>query len=88
MGWQIVPVSICGTEDRILFGNLKRLRRTPVIIRAGKAFTLPPFPKPTGRRCFKVIPMRSCAGIAVMLPGKNRGYYAENPRLKELLKAV
>ena len=86
MSWQIVPVSICGTEDRILFGNLKRLRRTPVKIRAGKAFTLPPFPKENRDVVLQEYTDEIMCRIAVMLPEKNRGYYADHPRVKELLK--
>ena len=85
MGWQIVPVAISGSEDRLLWWNLKRLRRTPIIIRAGKPFVLPPFPKENREYILQQYTDEIMCRIAVMLPEKNRGYYSEFPRLKELL---
>ncbi|MDI6768497.1 MAG: lysophospholipid acyltransferase family protein [Anaerolineales bacterium] len=37
----IVPVTVTGTENERIYGNLKRLRRTPVTLRVGKPFVLP-----------------------------------------------
>ena len=85
MGWQIVPVAISGTEDRILFGNLKRFRRTQIRLTAGKSFMLPPFPKEDREETLQEYTDEIMCRIAVMLPEKNRGYYAEYPRLKKLL---
>ena len=85
MGWQIVPVAISGTEDRILFGNLKRFRRTQIRLTAGKSFMLPPFPKENREETLQEYTDEIMCRIAVMLPEKNRGYYAEYPRLKKLL---
>lgn len=85
MGWQIVPVAICGTEDRIFFGNLKRLRRTHIRLTAGKSFTLPPFPKENREETLQKYTDEIMCRIALLLPEKNRGYYAEHPRLKELM---
>ena len=85
MGWQIVPVAISGTEDRILFGNLKRFRRTQIRLTAGKSFMLPPFPKENREETLQEYTDEIMCRIAMMLPEKNRGYYAEYPRLKKLL---
>lgn len=85
MGWRIVPVAISGTEDRILKGNLKRLRRTHVKLTAGKSFTLPPFPKQNREQVLQEYTDEIMCRIAAMLPEHNRGYYADHPRLKELL---
>lgn len=85
MGWQIVPVAISGTEDRLLLGNLRRLRRTPVRIRAGKSFMLPPFPRERREEALQNYTDEIMCRIAVMLPEANRGFYAGHPRLKELL---
>jgi len=85
MGWQIVPVAISGTEDRIFLGNLKRLRRTQIRLTAGKSFMLPPFPKENREETLQEYADEIMCHIAAMLPEKNRGYYAEHPRLKELL---
>jgi 1-acyl-sn-glycerol-3-phosphate acyltransferase len=37
----LVPVTVTGTQNARLYGNMKRLRRTPVTLRVGKAFVLP-----------------------------------------------
>ena len=86
MGWQIVPVAISGTEDRIFRGNLKRLRRTHITVTAGPAFTLPSFPKEKREETLQNYTDEIMCRIAVMLPEKNRGYYAEHPSLKKLLE--
>jgi 1-acyl-sn-glycerol-3-phosphate acyltransferase len=85
MGWEIVPVAISGTEDRLFFGNLKHFRRTPIKIVAGKPFTLPPFPRENRELALQEYADEIMCRIAVMLPERNRGYYSEHPRLKELL---
>ena len=83
--WEIVPVAIVGSEDRIFLSNLKHLRRTHIRLTAGKSFKLPPFPKEHREESLQQFTDEIMCRIAVMLPEKNRGYYAENPRLKELL---
>jgi len=85
MSWQIVPVAISGTEDRIFHGNLKRLRRTHIKITAGRSFMLPSFPKENREEVLQEYTDEIMCRIAAMLPERNRGYYAEHPRLKELL---
>jgi 1-acyl-sn-glycerol-3-phosphate acyltransferase len=85
MGWTIVPVAMIGTEDRIVIRNLKKFKRTTINIRAGESFTLPPFPKGNREEKLQEYTDEIMCRIAVMLPEKNRGFYAEHPRLKELL---
>ncbi len=85
MGWTIVPVAIIGSEDRFVIQNLKRFRRTPIQLIAGKSFTLPPFPKENRDEKLQEYTDEIMCRIAVMLPEKNRGYYAEHSRLKQLL---
>ena len=85
MGWTIVPVAIVGTEDRIVIQNLKRLKRTDIQLIAGKSFVLPPFPKHEREEKLQEYTDEIMCRIAVLLPERNRGYYAEHPRLKELL---
>ncbi|MDO8664280.1 MAG: lysophospholipid acyltransferase family protein [Candidatus Liptonbacteria bacterium] len=86
MGWQILPVAISGSEDRIFQGNLKLFRRTYIKVTAGKSFRLPSFPKEHREETLQKYTDEIMCRIAVMLPEKNRGYYAEHPRLKELLE--
>lgn len=85
MGWTIVPVAIAGTEDRLVIQNLKRLKRTNIKLTAGKSFVLPPFPKENREEKLQEYTDEIMCRIAMMLPEHNRGYYAEHPRLKELL---
>lgn len=82
----ILPVALTGTEDKVLFGNLKRLKRTHMTITAGPAFTLPPLPKEGRDEALKQYTDEIMCHIAAILPEKYRGVYAEHPRLKELLK--
>ncbi len=85
MGWQILPVAISGSEDRILLNNLKRFRRTRIKVTAGKPMTLPPLPRENREQALQRYTDEIMCRIAAMLPEKNRGYYADHPRLKELL---
>ena len=81
----IVPVALAGTEDRALFGNLKRLKRTRMTITAGPAFTLPPLPKERRDEALKKYTDEIMCHIGILLPENYRGVYAEHPRLRELL---
>ncbi|MCC7117103.1 MAG: 1-acyl-sn-glycerol-3-phosphate acyltransferase [Anaerolineales bacterium] len=85
-GFPIVPVAIIGTEDRILLSNLKRFRKTRIKLVGGKAFTLPPIPREKREETLKNYTDEIMCRVAVMLPEHNRGYYANHPRLRELLK--
>jgi 1-acyl-sn-glycerol-3-phosphate acyltransferase len=83
----IVPVAICGTEDKVFWGNLKRLRRNHVIVRAGPAFTLPPLPRENREEVLRQYTDEIMCRIAVLLPEKYHGFYKNHPRLRELLAA-
>jgi 1-acyl-sn-glycerol-3-phosphate acyltransferase len=85
MGWTILPVAISGSEDRLVIGNLKKFRRTSIQLVAGDPFVLPPFPKKDREEKLQEYTDEIMCRIAALLPEKNRGYYAEHPRLKELL---
>ena len=84
-GFPILPVALSGTEDRIVFGNLRRLRRSHVKVTGGPPFTIPPMPRENREEFLKQATDEIMCRIAVMLPEHNRGYYAEHPRLKQLL---
>lgn len=85
MGWTIVPVAISGTEDRIVIQNIKHLKKTNIKLTAGKSFTLPSFPKENREEKLQEFTDEIMCRIAIMLPEHNRGFYADHPRLKELL---
>lgn len=82
----IVPVALTGTEDKALFGNLKKLRRAHFTVTAGEAFMLPPLPRENRDEALKQYTDEIMCHIAALLPEKYRGVYADHPRLKELLQ--
>jgi 1-acyl-sn-glycerol-3-phosphate acyltransferase len=86
LGQPIIPVAIWGTEDEVIFGNLKRLRRSHITLKAGPAFTLPPLPRQNRDTILKQYTDEIMCHIAALLPEKHRGVYKDHPRLKEILK--
>jgi 1-acyl-sn-glycerol-3-phosphate acyltransferase len=85
LGQPIVPVAISGTEDKVIFGNLKRLRRSHIVLKAGPAFTLPPLPRENRDVVLRQYTDEIMCRIAALLPEQYRGVYKDHPRLKELL---
>lgn len=84
-GYPIVPVALTGTEDRAILENLKRFRRSKIVVRGGEAFKIE-IPKGRGReQALRVATDEIMCRIGVLLPEKYRGVYADHPRLKELL---
>lgn len=81
----IVPVAITGTEDKVVIANLKRLRKSRFTVTAGPYFTLPPLPRQNRDEMLRRYTDEIMCRIAVMLPEKYRGVYAEHPMLKEFL---
>ena len=84
-GFPVLPVALSGTEDRIIFGNLKRLRRSRVRVTGGPAFSIPPVPKENREEFLQHWTDEIMCRIAVMLPEHNRGHYADHPRIQQLL---
>ena len=87
LGRPIVPVALTGTEDKNVFGNLKRLRRSHITVKAGPAFTLPPLPREDRDEALRQYTDEIMCHIAALLPERYRGVYAGHPQLKELLAA-
>jgi len=81
----IIPVAISGTEDKVIFGNLKRLRRSHITLTAGPTFTLPPLPRKNRDEVLKEYTDEIMCRIAALLPEKYWGVYKDHPRLQELL---
>ncbi len=81
----VLPIGLIGTEDRIFFNNLKHLKRTKIQVRFGDVFTLPPLPRKNRDKALREYTDEIMCRIAALIPEKNRGVYAEHPRLKELL---
>ncbi len=84
-GAQIVPVAVTGTEDHVVFHNLKRLRRANVIIRVGQPFRLPPVPHQDREAVLQQYTEEIMCRIAANLPPAYRGFYADHPRLQALI---
>lgn len=84
-GFPVLPVSVTGTEDRLVLENLKRLRRSRIVVHVGDPFRIE-IPKGKGReQALREATDEIMCRIAAMLPEKYRGFYANHPRLKELL---
>jgi 1-acyl-sn-glycerol-3-phosphate acyltransferase len=81
-GVPVVPVTVTGTEDRKVYGSLKRLRRAPVALAVGKPFELPGAglredAKPGERRAALEQGTRLIMeALARQLPPEYRGVYA------------
>jgi 1-acyl-sn-glycerol-3-phosphate acyltransferase len=84
-GYPVLPVAVTGTEDRSVAQNLKRFRRSKIVVQAGDPFTIE-IPKGKGReQAMREATDEIMCRIGAILPEKYRGVYAEHPRLKELL---
>jgi 1-acyl-sn-glycerol-3-phosphate acyltransferase len=80
-----MPVAVTGTEDRAVLENLKRFRRSRIVVRGGEPFIIE-IPKGKGReQAMREATDEIMCRIGALLPEKYRGVYADHPRLKELL---
>ncbi|PWH17265.1 MAG: hypothetical protein DDG60_02460 [Anaerolineae bacterium] len=86
-GAPVVPVAITGTEDRLVVENLKRLRRSHIVARAGKPIQVR-LDETLGRdEALEAATDDIMCRIALMLPERYRGVYAHHPHLERLLKS-
>ena len=84
-GYPVLPVAVTGTEDRRIMENLKRFRRSKIIVRAGDPFYVQ-LPRGKGReKAMHQVTDEIMCRIGALLPEKYRGVYTNHPRLKELL---
>lgn len=84
-GFPVIPIAITGTEDKNILANVKRLRKTNITLTGGKPFVVPPLPKTNRDEALKRSIDEIMCRIAAILPERYRGFYADHPRLKELL---
>jgi 1-acyl-sn-glycerol-3-phosphate acyltransferase len=84
-GFPVIPIAITGTEDKVVFGNIKRFKKSTITLTGGKPFIVPPLPKQDRDTALQKSTDEIMCQIAVLLPERYRGVYAEHPRLKELL---
>lgn len=84
-GYPVLPVALTGTEDRLIIQNLKRFRRSKITARAGELFRVN-IPRGRGREeSLRLATDEIMCRLAAELPEKYHGFYANHPRLKELL---
>lgn len=83
-GVPILPVGISGSED--INQNFAKLRRPPVTVRVGKTYFLPEMDQGDRQGWLKRSTDEIMCRIAAQLPPKYHGFYADHPRLKELLE--
>jgi len=69
----IIPVAMIGTENAHVYGHLKRLRRTPVTLRIGKAFRLSQ--QADRREMMREGTRQTMEALANLLPESYRGVY-------------
>ena len=88
-GATIVPFGNTGTDDIFLQTKLKKFKRLDVKINIGKPFTIPPLPRSGPERdvFLKTYTDEIMCQIAALLPESYRGFYADHPRLKELINS-
>lgn len=84
-GVPVLPVSIVGSEDRLILSNLKRLKRTPVKVNFGEPITFQPVSRQGREETLQGYTLEIMCQIAALLPVEYRGVYADHPRLKEIL---
>ena len=79
----ILPVGIYGTEK--INAHWLRLRRPAITVRIGAHYYLPEMDQNDRQTWLSRSTDEIMCRIAVLLPPEYRGFYAEHPRLKELL---
>jgi len=84
-GFPVVPVAITGTADEVILENVKHLRKSHITLTGGKQFSIPPLPNRERDVALQKWTDEIMCQIAVLLPEQYRGFYADHPRLKELL---
>lgn len=85
-GFPVVAAAITGSEDKVVLDNLRHFRRTKITLTGGKPFSIPALPKRDRDAALKQDLDEIMCQIALLLPERYRGVYAEHPRLKELLE--
>ncbi len=86
-GALVVPIAMTGTEDRLVLENLKHLRRSHIVVRAGKPIRVRLDETQGREQALEAATDDIMCRIAAMLPEKYRGVYANHPRLAQILKS-
>jgi len=80
----IVPVGVFGTEDAV--ARLKQFKRPHLVATFGPAFTLPELDRNNREEQLKYFTDEVMCRVAALIPAKYRGYYADYPRVQEILE--
>ncbi len=85
-GVKIVPAIVSGSTE--MFSRLLRLRKMRVLVRFGKAFSLPQQDEAEDNKAWlERATDEIMARIAILLPPERRGFYAQHPKVLQLLEA-
>jgi 1-acyl-sn-glycerol-3-phosphate acyltransferase len=84
-GVPILPAAITGCEDAVVKERLKHFKRLDIKALAGPAFSLPPIAGKDRDAAMQQYTDEVMCRIAALLPPERRGFYADHPRLRELL---
>lgn len=82
-GAPIVPIGIAGSETAVK--KLLSFRRPKMVVRFGKPFIVPELSRENRKEGLKQATDEIMCRIAALLPQEYWGFYANHPRLKELL---
>jgi 1-acyl-sn-glycerol-3-phosphate acyltransferase len=82
-GVPIVPVAIVGTEDSV--SKMRHLKRPVITAEYGKPIIPPKLDRGNREGQLQTLTDEIMCRIAAMMPQKYHGFYADHPRLKELL---
>ena len=81
----ILPVAVSGTWQ--ITSEILKLKRPVIEVNIGQVFILPPVDRKTRDYDLQQNTDEIMCQLAALLPPENRGFYADHPRLKELLAA-
>lgn len=84
-GAKIVPAAIINSEDKAVIQSFKKLKRHSITIQIGKPISIPSLPRQNKDAFLKKYTDETMCQIAALLPEQYRGFYANHPRLKEIL---
>jgi 1-acyl-sn-glycerol-3-phosphate acyltransferase len=84
-GVWVVPIGIHGSEDKAVMHALRHFRRAHIYARVGKPFKFPQLQGENREEILCTYTEEMMCQIAALLPENYRGFYADHPRLKELL---
>jgi 1-acyl-sn-glycerol-3-phosphate acyltransferase len=84
-GVWVVPIGIHGSEDKAVMQALRHFRRARIHAKVGKPFKFPPLQVENREVVLHAYTDEMMCQIAALLPENYRGFYADHPRLKEIL---